>query len=247
MQFSISRLNQFLNCPQAYKFNYVDRIEWEFTPADMSFGTAIHETLQKFHNNSITGSPEALMKDFESRWDEALKDPKLRFNKLDGEELRDKGRQLVLVYYNKFVDIKFQDAELYFEIPLIDLSTGQFEGHIVHGKIDMIAENIVHEIKTSSRAYTQEQADESLQLTWYAFAYQMLYNRPAENLKLVALIKTKVPKIQILETKREQQDFTRLHQLMTNVIKAIQLEVFYPNPLAKYGCGGCPFQRVCGK
>jgi len=245
MQFSISRLTRFLNCPASYKFNYVDKIPWDFTPADMSFGSAIHETLEKFHNNGIA-TKESLVKDFESRWNDALKKPNLRFNKLNGVELRDRGRQLVLEYYNQFKDIKVQEAELYFEIPLIDLSTGQFEGHLVHGKIDMIAENIVHEIKTSGRSYSQQEADESLQLTWYAFAYQLLYNRKPENLKFVVLIKTKVPKIQILETTRTQQDFTRLHQLMTNAIKTIQLSAFYPNPLTKYGCGGCPFQSVCG-
>jgi CRISPR/Cas system-associated exonuclease Cas4 (RecB family) len=40
-------------------------------------------------------------------------------------------------------------------------------------------------------------------------------------------------------------DFTRLYNLMTDVIEAIEKGIFYPNPMSVYGCQNCQFQQTC--
>lgn len=42
---SISQLKTFLQCPRKFRFIYVDRIEPEFRPIALAFGTAWHETI----------------------------------------------------------------------------------------------------------------------------------------------------------------------------------------------------------
>lgn len=85
--------------------------------------------------------------------------------------------------------------ELFFEIPLLDLQTRSFGESVVQGRIDLISEGSVYEIKSSSRSLRQEDADRSLQITFYAWAYQYLYGRPARSLHIIN-VKTKDLKIQ---------------------------------------------------
>lgn len=40
--FSISQLKTFLQCPRKYRFHYIDRLEPEFRPIALAFGTAFH-------------------------------------------------------------------------------------------------------------------------------------------------------------------------------------------------------------
>ncbi len=42
---SISQLKTFLQCPRKYRFHYIDRVEPEFRPIALAFGTAWHETI----------------------------------------------------------------------------------------------------------------------------------------------------------------------------------------------------------
>ncbi len=43
--FSISQLKTFLQCPRKYRYSYIDRVEPEFRPIALAFGTAWHETI----------------------------------------------------------------------------------------------------------------------------------------------------------------------------------------------------------
>src|SRR5213593_1759705 len=39
---SFSQIDQYLRCPLKYRFQYVDRLEPEFVPAALAFGSGIH-------------------------------------------------------------------------------------------------------------------------------------------------------------------------------------------------------------
>src|SRR5580658_1425188 len=43
--FSVSQLKTYLQCPRKYRYFYVDRVEPEFRPIALAFGTAWHETI----------------------------------------------------------------------------------------------------------------------------------------------------------------------------------------------------------
>ena len=244
--FSISQLQTYLNCPASYYYSYVEKLDWEFQPADMVFGKICHQVIAEFHQTPMT--KEEMVVEFERRWGKAVDETtNLRFRSLDDRQLATRGKQLAELYYDQYNSLVPEDVEMFFEIPLLDLATGEFGEQVVQGRIDLIADSTVYEIKTSSRSLNQSDADNSLQLTFYAWAYQYLYSKPAKELKIVNLVKTKEPKIQALSTRRNLSDFTKLYHLMTGTIRAIQQDVFYPNPLSRYGCEGCPFQNACGK
>lgn len=247
--FSITQLTAYLNCPAQYRYAYIERLPWEFQPADLLFGSICHQTIADFHRkqkDEMTITQDELVADFEERFKKAvISTENLRFRSLSEKQLLQRGKRLIQLYHKQFSGFLPQDVELFFELPMLDLVTGQYAEQTIQGRIDLISDSTVYELKTSGRAYTQDKADESLQLTFYAWAYQYLYGKPAQNLKLIALVKTQSPKIQILETKREMADFTHLYQLMDGIMSAIEKEIFYPNPMSVYGCQNCQFQQAC--
>jgi len=91
----------------------------------------------------------------------------------------------------------------------------------------------------------QSAVDENLQLILYCWAYKMLFGRKPEKLVLVNLVKTKVPKIQVLDTDINPEKERKLLHLMFAVNAAIEKESFYPNPKGGFGCSGCSYALSC--
>jgi len=242
--FSITQLTTYLSCPAQYRYSYVENLPWEFQSADLVFGNVCHQTIAHFHNHRC--ELDQMVADFERRWETAVGNTEnLRFSSIDAKQLTTRGKRLMEIYHQMFSEVVADDVELFFELPMLDLATGQYAQQTIQGRIDLVSEATVYELKTSSKSYNQAQADESLQLTFYSWAYQYLYGKPAKELKLIALVKTQTPKIQVLETNRQMSDFTRLYNLMTGVISAIEKGIFYPNPMSLYGCQNCQFQKTC--
>ena len=73
----------------------------------------------------------------------------------------------------------------------------------------------------------------------------MLYGRKPEKLVLVNLVKTKVPKIQVLDTDINPEKERKLLHLMFAVNAAIKKQAFYPNPRGGFGCSGCSYALSC--
>lgn len=242
MDLSVSRIKKYLNCPLSYKLEYIDKCEKDFIPAAMAFGSAVHETLERFHSEKV--SLDKLKESFKLSWDAFLDEtPPLRYNRLKHRELEDRGLVLIEKYYEKFRELEFEDVELYFETPIV--VGGEYNGNHFHGRIDLTADSSVYEIKTSSRSYSQKKAESSLQLTAYSYAYEMLYGKSPKELVLVVLVKTKTPKIQVLKTKRTDRDYTMLQRTANSVADAVEKEVFPPNPLNIYGCDSCMYKSSC--
>ncbi|MFQ6044294.1 MAG: RecB family exonuclease, partial [Candidatus Poribacteria bacterium] len=174
--FSITQLTSYLNCPAQYRYSYVERIPWEFKSADMVFGSVCHQTIANCHQNNC--NLDEMVADFEKRWDKAVSETEnLRFKKCDEKQLTIRGKRLMEIYYQMFNQVVADDIELFFELPMLDLATGQYAEQTIQGRIDLVSEAAVYEFKTSSKSYNQAQADESLQLTFYAWAYQYLYGK----------------------------------------------------------------------
>ncbi len=135
--------------------------------------------------------------------------------------------------------------ELPFRVPLIDFETGEELIVPLDGYFDLIeTEDTVVELKTASKTYDQTTILQHLQLTAYAYAYQMLYKRSA-NLRLDVLIKSKNVRMQSFEVGRDTQDMVRFFHIAKGVSRAIQDGHFYPNQ--GWQCPTCEFFDTCRK
>ena len=248
--FSVTQLNTYLACPFKYYLAYEEKLQWEKVPSGVAFGSAMHRTIEKFNKALTDGGMDekAAIAFFTDQWSRETKREEVEYRKPDEqEELMDKGKRLVQLYCQQFADMKPQAVERMFRLPILDISTGLFEGsRDILGKIDLISDDGVIELKTSARSINQRVADTSLQLTLYSWAYRLIFGQEEKALKTVALLKTATPKVQVLTTCRTAEDHSRLMELISQVIRAVELRVFYRNPATRYGCDGCVYRIACG-
>ena len=248
--FSVTQLRTYLECPYKYYLSYEEKLRWEKVPSGVAFGSAMHRTIEGFNKALTDGGMDekSTIALFESQWKTETKREGIEYRSPDESgELMDKGKRLVQLYHQQFGGMKPQAVERTFRLPILDISTGLFESsRDILGKIDLISEDGVVELKTSARSISQRVADTSLQLTLYSWAYRMIFGKEEESLKTIALLKTAKSTIQTIETCRTAEDHSRLMELISQVIRAVELRVFYRNPNTRYGCNGCVYHIACG-
>ena len=248
--FSVTQLNTYLSCPYRYYLQYEEKLSWEKVPSSVAFGSAMHRTIEKYNKALGNGGMDekTAIAFFAEQWNAESGRDEIEFRNPDErEQLMDKGRRLTQLYSQQFADMNPKAVERSFRLPILDVSTGMFEAsRDLLGRIDLVADGGVVETKTSSRSINQREADTSLQLTLYSWANRMIFGSEEKSLKTVALLKTAKPTVQVVETCRTAEDHSRLMELISQVIRAVELRVFYRNPATRYGCDGCVYRIACG-
>ena len=104
---------------------------------------------------------------------------------------------------------------------------------------------VVVDLKTSARRYTDLQVEASLQPSVYSYATAMNGLADQEDLRLRfdVLTRTKQPELCRYWTQRARGASVRLFHLAAEVLRAIELGVFVPNP--GWQCKDCPFRGRC--
>jgi len=247
---SISQLTDYLNCPYAYYLHNVAGIAWKFMPSTVAFGACIHRTIATMNTHIRYGyhtSKDNVVGQFTDQWGDEIQKKNIHWSKPEEPaELLIKGEKLMELHWKRFHRRRYDEVELGFRLPLLDPATGMYvPQREVVGILDAVSDGALVEYKTSSRTPNQAMVDSDLQLTLYSWAYRMLYGVPEDKIIVVYLVKTKRPKIQVVETHRNDDDYTKLICLMEQVIKAIDAGFFYPNPIGGFGCGLCQYKVEC--
>jgi hypothetical protein len=101
----------------------------------------------------------------------------------------------------------------------------------------------VIDFKATARSISASEVQTSLQATCYIHAARAVYGVPV-GFEFAALLKTKIPRIQRVETSRTDADSNRLGELVASVERAIAADVFHAieSPI---NCTCCPFRRPC--
>ena len=253
MQISISRLRAYLQCPQKFRFRYLDEVEPEFLSVHLLFGQALHYAIAAYHRSENAIGGEGMQREFAKYWHAQKHQCQQQGQPIRGveaeDELFDKAYALCDAYATEFRQLlptTTEDVELLFDVPLIEPQSGYgTPKHSLTGKIDLIADASVYEFKTASRTASQGEADASIQLTAYALAFAYLYDCPPKHLYLVSLVKTKTPKIEVLKTTRCETEYRHLIEMATQIARAIQAQVFFKNRETLYGCQTCEYHNRC--
>ena len=251
MILSVSRLRTYLACGRQYRFRYVEKAEPEFLSAEMLFGSAIHYAISEFHHSKNNLTPEEMVAMFRLYWEAELEEAarfgrEVRFKQEDLSAYLTIAKALCKLYCAEFSQVKAQDVELLFRVPLLDPESGVGSAeHVLDGRIDLVADEMLYEFKVAGRAASQSEADTSVQLTAYALAYAYLYGKPVASLALVTLTKTKTPRIDVKRTTRTSEDFRRFCEMACEVAEAIEREAFPRNLEYTYGCRNCEFFKRC--
>lgn len=85
--------------------------------------------------------------------------------------------------------------------------------------------------------------EQSLQLTIYSYAFEKLYQWPPKSLKVIGFVKTKKPKLMVIETQRDIASYQRLYRIAFQVLKGINLQIFFPR--TGFWCKDCEYGENC--
>ena len=241
---SVSQINLYLTCSLKYRFQYIDRLPRLTVPENLAFGSAIHAAIEWLHKERKRGRTPPLdevLRVFEADWNAQFVDqPRVE----DEPHLIMKGKELLARYYHEAPD-KVRESELHFQLPLINPTTGEVLDLPLRGVIDLVQEDdTIDELKTSKKKFALEALPDNVQLTAYSYAFEKLYGRPPKELRLINLIRTKNPDIDVQITWREARDYERLFNLGKEVRKGIRNGVFIPNR-GCWMCSDCEYLPDC--
>ena len=252
---SFTQIDQYLRCPLKYKFTYVDRVTPDFVPAALAFGSGIHGAAALLFGGIAAGTPPPLddvQGYFESYWNLETGQKAIRFGERDTKaSLLDlASRMLAVLYREREPEMEIVGVEQPFDVPLIDLDTGEVLDRALVGTLDLLERDaagglVVVDLKTSARKYSDLQVEASLQLSVYSYATQMngLADEQDLRLRFDVLTKTKQPELCRYWTTRDRAANVRLFRLAAEILQAIEAGVFHPNP--GWQCKDCQFRSQC--
>ncbi len=168
MDLSYTRVETYLDCPQRYKFRYLDRIHEEPRP-ELEFGKLMHEMLEFLHDprNPSVPSINLVMERYEKGW--------TSLPEVEGlEPYRQLGREMLRNYYSAHVPARDQvlAVEQKFRLPLDDHSLVG-----VMDRVDRTADGtiVITDYKTSRRLPTQPDLARNKQVVIYHHSAGELY------------------------------------------------------------------------
>lgn len=243
---SVSQLNLYLMCSLKYRFVYVDQLPRPFKPVELALGTAFHAAIEWWHKQRKQGNtPEAedvgriLAADLEAQSSDHL----LFRNGGTIMDAADLGRKMAAAYVKGFRGKPIYDSEISFRVPIINLETGEELDLPLDGFFDLMeVDETIVELKTAARVYDSLMIARHLQLTGYAYAFEMLYDRRAK-LRLEIVTKTARPKLHSIEVERSRADMVRFFHIAKSVTDSIRGGHFYPNH--GWQCAICEFFEPC--
>ena len=248
---SSSRINLYLLCSLKYKFHYIDKLPKPFKSSSLLFGGALHTSISWLFKEMMTGngngreiSLDRLFRILEADWYAQKIDQVIRYkNGEDEMKLLVMAKEMLREYFNQCPK-EVMGTEIPFTIPIINPVTGEVLGINLEGYIDLVEKDeTIVEFKTSASAMDQSDVDDHTQLTAYSFAYEIIHQRPPKNLKIINFVKTKKPKVNSFETRREQADYQRFFYLAGHVLKGIREKVFFPR--SSFICKDCEYGEAC--
>ncbi len=113
----------------------------------------------------------------------------------------------------------------------------------VGGVIDINEGDSIIDIKTSSRLMSQREVDESGQLTIYSLGHKALMGQYPRDVRIINLVRRKVPVHQVFHTHRGPRDVAALLGRYARAYRGIMAGRFEPSP--SWRCSWCRFKNRC--
>lgn len=137
--------------------------------------------------------------------------------------------KLLLVYTEVVPQDLIESPEVWFDIPFVNVATGEYLPFNLAGYIDGIGKEWIFEHKTSSQYWKIDDVETNIQATAYAYAYYIRTRKLPKGIRFQILKKNKVrPKIQFLETYRTLEDFLYLWNWAKGLVDRMELDDFEP-------------------
>lgn len=235
MRISYTSLETYIQCPQKFKFQAVDKIKTPKSKATV-FGTIIHSALKFLHSPGAVIPPlDKVVGHYQSIWNSDV------FSDTQEQEIYfEEGQNILKNYYNSndLASLHIVDLETRFEVPFQDYTlTGIID------RIDKIGEDQyeIIDYKTSKSLPSQEDIDQNLQLSLYRLGITHRWpNLKIDQVKLsLYFLKHGVK----LSTSRTDDELEATKAKVANVISDIESKRFQPTPSKL--CDYCGYKSIC--
>ena len=243
---SASQISQFLFCPLAYKYSYIDGVQQDPPGIYMIYGTAIHEALAHNFRQKIKSREDLSWEEVFKKYLDVFETESSKINFSDGVLKRSfqLSAERTLDYYlgNVAPTLQPKCVEQKFELKLKHFPI------TIMGFIDLITEDgLIIDYKTVGkdwkRKYTLYELDKNFQATMYASAFRKMFKSKEKAIRFDILPRYEAEAHLKVTTRTEEQVLNFL-KFATDIEKIIELGVFMPN-LAS--CSRCQFKDTCNK
>lgn len=244
---SASQIGQFLFCPIAYKFNYVDRIKRDEPNIYMSYGTVMHLALAFNNKHKIKTRKDLDIKTLCNYFNEQFEaecKPNNWTNCHTYTEMK-MVAEFTLEKYLKEVapHVMPMYVEQEFRIKLKHFPITIF------GFIDVIMENWeVWDYKTAGKStkkkWNQKAVDDNVQLTFYSALCRKNFKKAEKNLNIFVLPREPKPEFIKLTTHRTDEEVLHILDTADRIERIVELGVYMPN---LNSCSKCPYNGMCNK
>jgi putative RecB family exonuclease len=244
--FSHSKISSFEQCPQKYKFRYIDEIPVSARGIELLLGTSVHQALENLYQSAMNGqslSADEMIAFYRQKWDEGYT-PEIRVVR-SGSTARDyfeNGHRMLRTFHKRFHPFTESSTLALEENFLFPLS----EKHDVRGIIDRIARAPdgytieIHDYKTSRRLPKPEQITADRQLALYELALRHRWPL-AQRVSLIWHYLAFDKEIRITKT-IEQLDGIRTQTLA--LIERIEASSDFPARVSPL-CDWCEYKGIC--
>jgi len=243
IRLSPSRVNDFTNCPQLYKYRVIDQLP-EAISLDAQRGTLVHSVLEDlFDSPAPHRTPQTAHEILPRRWSEQLEgNSDLAALVSDNKEWLDRAKSLLDNYFSLEEPNAFEPTyrELHLEI---DLN----EDLYLHGYVDRLdvadtGEVRIVDYKTGKAPKPGWEEKALFQLRVYAFIYWRNYGVVPRLLQLIYL-----GSAQLLRNSPTESDLLATEKTLLRIgeeiSNAMRDEKWTPKPSRL--CDWCSFKNIC--
>jgi putative RecB family exonuclease len=243
--FSHSKLTTYQQCPQKYKFRYIDEIPPPIRSIELHLGDTVHRALEKLYADATQGqtlSCDEFLEFYQQKWEEGYR-PEMRIVRSGStaQTYLEMGRQMLLAYHRRFfpfTESSTLELEEKFFFPLS-------EKHQIRGIIDRLAKARdgsleIHDYKTSRRFPTPSRAGSDAQLALYELA---LRHRWPETQR-ITLIWHYLAFDQDISISKTLRQLETVKQNTLGLIKRIESTTSFPTQVTPL-CDWCEYKEIC--
>ncbi|OYT28750.1 hypothetical protein B6U98_04095 [Thermoplasmatales archaeon ex4572_165] len=246
--YSYSRLKCFQQCPQKYKFQYIDwiKISQEET-VELFLGKRVHETLEKLYKdlqfqekNTLEDLLEFLQYEWRKNWDDSIK---IVNTKISPEDYLSMAMQFITHYYQQYRPFNHEKTIAVEKHIIVDLDGG--DEYKLCCYIDRVAKTDrgwyqIHDYKTCSRLPSTRNIQSDKQLTLYALCLKERYPY-IKNIQLIwHFLRFNMNIVSTLS----DREINELKQNTINLIDEIESNEQFPRNQSRL-CDWCRFKNIC--
>lgn len=241
---SYSSISTYQRCPRKWKFRYLEKIPTR-SSAPLAFGGAFHNTIEAYLKEGGD-----LLAHWEEFWEDKTEEEDVDFDAETDEALFQQGVEmfqspsirngLAQIRPLKIGDTPMIETKVSLEVENVPVP--------VIGYVDIITEdNLPGDFKTSARKWGATKAEKEIQPLFYLAALdQAGVELPEWTFRHYVFTKNNY-QFQNLESCFNPRQQEWLYQMIQNVWRGIENEVFFENPMSDWACSEkfCEYWSLC--